>query len=315
MSFKLIPPGRRHGNKVYYAQIAVKGRRIEKSTHTRNKGLARKYAEALEAELYERHVLGRGPAETVADAIERYIAFRRPSTADRKYLDSLRAHAGKTLLDQVTQATFDHAAQVLYPGRAPETWNRQVYTPLQAALRHSGVNVMVRRPKLKKPRNRGVSKEAAQLLIGNAGDSDLAALLTVLFYTGCRIGEAISLTPERVDLQNKRLCFDLSKTDEDSWRPMHPEVFLALANLPERLDRVFRWQTTSGPRKPLRALCKRLGITVTPHMARHSFATWLADSGANMRDIMEAGGWSDHKSVLRYVGTDLERVRKVVEKL
>ena len=29
MSIKLIPPGKRHGNKVYYAEIKVKGRRAE----------------------------------------------------------------------------------------------------------------------------------------------------------------------------------------------------------------------------------------------------------------------------------------------
>ena len=62
------------------------------------------------------------------------------------------------------------------------------------------------------------------------------------------IGEALSLTPDRVDLQRRRLCFNLSKTDEDHWRPMHDRVFVALANLPRRDDRVFRWRTTSGPK-------------------------------------------------------------------
>ncbi len=74
-------------------------------------------------------------------------------------------------------------------------------------------------------------------------------------------------------------------------------------------------RTTSGPRKPLSALCRRLGLAFTPHVARHSFATWLVDAGVNLRDVMDAGGWSDHKSVFRYAGSNVERVRKAVNQL
>ena len=217
-------------------------------------------------------------------------------------------------MNAIGQDDFDRAAQALYPGRAAETWNRHVYTPLQAVLGHAGVQIRLRRPKQKRPRNRAVAKDIALILIENASDPDLKALLVLLFYTGCRISEAMSLTPERVDLIGRRICFDVGKTDKDSWRPMHEEVFQALASLPQR-DRIFRWRSTSGHKKPLKALCKKLGIRFTAHMARHSFATWLTDSGASLRDVMDAGGWSDEKSVMRYIGSNVERVRKAVDKL
>lgn len=315
MSIKLIPPGKRHGNKVYYAEIKVKGRRAEISTKTRNAKFAREYAESFEAELWKRHFAGRGETDTVQDAIERYIAFRRPRAQDRKWLDAIRMVIGETLVSDVNQHTFDQTAQFLYPGRAPETWNRQVYTPLQAALRHSGVNLMIRRPRMNKPRQRALSRDLAQLLIDGTNDADLKALLALLFYSGCRIGEAIAITPDRVDLQGLRICFDMSKTDRDHWRPLHKDAAQALSALPPRSDRIFRWKTTSGPRKPLRVLCKKLGVRMTPHDARHSFATWLTEEGASLRDLMDAGGWNDVKSVMRYVGGDVERVRKVVDKL
>ena len=314
MSIKLIPPGRRHDNKVYYAVVTVKRKRREVSTDTRDPRLARRFAEQIETEMYEREVLGSGTPTTVGTAIEDYLAFRRPGQNDRRYLDLLRKWLGKELISEIDQNTFDRAAQALYPGRSADTWNRQVYTPLQAVLGHAGVTLRLRRPKQRKPRNKAVSRDTAHMLIANAGDPDLRALLTLLFYAGCRIGEAITLTTNRVDLVGRRLCFDITKTDRDSWRPMHEKVFEALANLPER-KQVFRWQTSSGPRKPLKALCKKLRITFTPHMARHSFATWLADEGVGLKDVMEAGGWEDYKSVLRYTGSNVERVRKAVDKL
>lgn len=314
MSIKLIPPGQRHGNKVYYAVVTVKGNRREVSTDTRDPRFARRFAEQIEAAMYERDVLGSGAPQTLGNAIDAYIAFRRPGVNDRRYLDTLKRWAGRTLLSDIGQGDFDRAAQALYPNRSAETWNRQVYTPLQSVLGHAGVTIRLRRPKQRKPRNRAVTRHTAELLIANAEDPDLEALLTVLFYTGCRIGEAIALTWARVDMPGRRLCFDVAKADKDSWRPMHEKVFVALANLPER-RRVFRWSTSSGPRKPLKALCQKFGIRFTPHMARHSFATWLADQGVSLKDVMEAGGWEDHKSVLRYTGSNVERVRKAVDKL
>ncbi len=315
MPIKLLAPGTRHGNRFWYAVVTVKGRRCEISTRTRNKSDARRVAEQLEQELWHRRVLGSRPARTVAEGIEAYIAFRTPGRSDRRYLERLKDQLGHLAMDKLGQDHFDTAAQVLYPGCDPGTLNRQAYTPLQSVLRHAGITVRVRRPRQRKPRNRAISREHAELLIANASDPDLAALLTVLFFSGCRIGEAMSLTPDRVDLQRRRIRFNLSKTDEDHWRPMHERVFVALANLPRRDDRVFRWRTTSGPRKPLRALCRRLGLVFTPHVARHSFATWLVDAGVNLRDVMDAGGWSDHKSVFRYVGSNVERVRKAVDQL
>ena len=58
-----------------------------------------------------------------------------------------------------------------------------------------------------------------------------------------------------------------------------------------------------------RALCAQLGLTMTPHMARHSMATWLVQDGVNTATIMEAGGWKDVKSVLRYGRANLAEVR------
>lgn len=313
MPYKLIPPGKRHGNKVYYARISVRGKRAEVSTGTRDKELARRFAEDAERRFYDRHVLGASP-QTVGQAIDAYIAWRRPRIEDERYLLKLKKWLGNKTLSEIGQADIDEAARLLLPNRSAETWNRQVYTPISAVMKHAGIPTAIRRPRQRRPRNKALSRTAAETLIASA-DHDLAVLLTVMFFSGSRITEAISLTWDRVDLNGQRLCFDLGKTDEDHWRPMHPRVFTALANMPNKSGRVFPWRTRSWPSRKMTTLAKSLGITFHPHMARHSFATWLADAGTNMRDIMDAGGWSDHKSVLRYTGGNVERLRSALNKL
>ena len=109
MAIKMLRPGTRHGNKVYYARVSVKGCRAEISTHTSNAQLARRFAEAVERGMFERHALG-GEALTVAQAIDNYIAFRRPALKDERYLLSVRGLLGPRQCDGIAQADFDHTA-------------------------------------------------------------------------------------------------------------------------------------------------------------------------------------------------------------
>ena len=317
MSYKLVPPGKRHGNTVYYARIAVPGKRVEISTHTADKGLAEKYARRYEANLYERYVLGGGEAKTVADAIDLYKAFRRPRKQDEDYLLAIRDLIGSIGVGDVTQAHFDATAQALYPGRSNETWNRCVYTPLQAALRHSGKALLLKRPKQKKPRHRSLTADQRDTLIVAAqADPDLQALLAVMFFTAARISEAIHLTWDRVDLRGKKVCFNVTKQNEDQWRPLHDRVVVALANLPgERKGRVFRWDTRSGPRKAIAGLIRVTGIPFSPHVARHTFGDLIIESGASLRDMMDGGGWKSEKAAMRYTSRRVDRVRRAVDKL
>lgn len=315
MSVKLLPPGTRHGNKVYYARISVKGRRVEISTDTTNKKLAQRFAEQRERELYERHVLGRTTG-TVSAAIDNYIAFRRPKKYDENFLLKIRGLIGKRKLLGIGQEDFDECACVLYPGLSNETWNRNVYTPLQAALHHANVNLRIKRPKQKKPKHRSLTARQRNLLIKNAADPDLKALLTLLFYNGPRISEAINLDCDRTDLRRGIACFDTTKTDEEHWSPLHQKVVVALANLPKRKDgRFFRWKTRSGPKKLIADLCKKTGIYFTPHMARHTFADLLMEKGGSIRDLMDGGRWKDERSALRYTTHRVERVRKAINRL
>lgn len=315
MAIKMLRPGTRHGNKVYYARVSVRGRRVEKSTGTRSPRLARRFAEACERQLYEHYALGGSPM-TVATAIDNYIAFRRPTRRDERFLLSVRRLLGDRETDGIAQADFDFAATELYPGCSNETWNRCVYTPLQAALRHAGVLVMVKRPRQKRPRHRSLTAPMRDVLIANADDADLKALLILLFYAGPRIGEAMNLRRGGIDFEGKRLCFDLTKTDDEHWRPMHPKVAAALRGLPVRQDgRIFRWLTPQGPRRGIRTLCARLGVHFSPHMARHTYADLLMEKGGSLRDLMDAGGWKNGKSALRYTHKNVERVRELVNRL
>lgn len=310
MSIKLYAPGTRKGNKFWVARISVAGLRREISTDQTDEGRALKFAQAAEREFGE----GRSTSKSISALIDSYIAVRRPSKADEAFLLKLRKHFGKR--KSVNQADVEEAARMLYPKRSAATWNRQVFTPLLAVLNHYDVPVKLKRPKMKPVQHRAVSRAVRDTLI-NSATGDLKTLLTIMFYTGARISEAVSLTWDRVDLHAKKLKLTVTKTDQHGWRVMPEKLFLELANRPEesRVGKVLGWATRSGHRKALAKLCKATGIFFTPHMARHTFATLLVDENASLIDVKDAGGWKSLKSVERYVADNVERVRRAVDKL
>lgn len=313
MPYKLIAPGKRK-NKYWYALITVPGHRTERSLGTKDKKQAARRAAQIERDVWESRVSG-GSNETVADAIERYIMFRRPRKDDEQHLINIGAMIGDVALAKVAQKHFDECAINLFPSASPQTRNRHVYTPLQAALRHSGVNILLRRPKQPKPRHRSLTADQRDALIGAATDADLKALLTLMFFTGCRISEAISLTWDCIDLDAESALLDMSKTTREEWVPLHPRIISAFKALPKKRKCVFRWETKSGPRKPIAALCLKTGIKFNPHMARHTFGDLMMENGASLRDLMEAGRWSDAKSAMRYTGRKQDRLRARIETL
>lgn len=83
------------------------------------------------------------------------------------------------------------------------------------------------------------------------------------------------------------------------------------ANAPEPIVRegwVFPWRTKSGVYAWLRPLRQALGVTFTPHMARHSVGKRHNDAGAGLRTIMARLGHQDVKSSIRYQAEDIEVV-------
>lgn len=312
MSIKMLRPGTRHCNKVYYARIAAKRKRVEISCRSANPRLARRFAEDVERRLFERGVTG---GKTVGEAIDAYIVFRRPTRRDEDRLLAIKDLIGERMLEDIVQADFDECARILCPGLSNDTRNRDVYTPLQAAVRHSGKHVPLKRPKLKKPKHRSLSSQQRDIFLKNATDKDLKAFLCLMFFTGCRASEAARLKWEDVDLENAMVRFDMTKTGEEKWCPLHQRAVAALGNLPKDRNKVFRWQTRSGPNRHIRKLVKLTGIKFNPHMARHTFADLFMERGGSLRDLMEAGRWSTPSSAMRYTGKKMERVRKGIAKL
>jgi integrase/recombinase XerC len=172
---------------------------------------------------------------------------------------------------------------------------------------------------------RAVAAQDVLLLIRHALDSPKdkwlglrdSALLTLLYGTGLRISEALSITRHDVEAAHDMLRVT-GKGGKQRDVPLLPLVVQALddylAAQPfglRREDKIFRGQRggVMTPRQAqalLSRLRRAIGLdeSVTPHALRHSFASHLLAGGGDLRTIQEMLGHASLSSTQIYTQVD-----------
>jgi integrase len=193
----------------------------------------------IEAGEFERKP-GRAPT-TFAEAALAYIQAGRR----RRYVMRLAQHFQDTPIAEIGQAEIDAAALVICPWTSPATRNCTVYTPTLAILHMAGANPKIRRPLGAKGRMRtDYLNPADALAVINAADTldaEFGTLLRFLLYTGCRLGEAMALTWDRVDLDRGTAFVSMSKNGDPRTVQLRQDLQDRLRPRCARAGRVFRW--------------------------------------------------------------------------
>jgi integrase len=140
--------------------------------------------------------------------------------------------------------------------------------------------------------------------------------------TGLRIGEILTLTWDRVDLENNLLNVFARKTHKIRPVPLNREARRRLEYwaLGKRNEFVFYNQETGKPFVDLDAgfalACRKSGIEgVTWHTLRHTFASRLVSRGVDIVTVQQLLGHSTVTVTMRYTHTNLDSKRSAVAKL
>lgn len=160
-------------------------------------------------------------------------------------------------------------------------------------------------------------------------------ILEVLFSTGLRVSELVSLDRDQIDLERRefgvvgkgrklRVVFLSERaviwlerylnSREDLWSP----VFIRYSgSIPDITDdgESMRLTTRSVQRIVDKYARKaKLSVKLTPHGIRHSFATDLLNNGAGLRDVQELLGHKNISTTQIYTHVTQPQLRKVHEK-
>ena len=184
-------------------------------------------------------------------------------------------------------------------------------------------------PRTRAPRRprtlpRPASPDDAMALAEDAGDAatqpwigarDLAILL-LLYGSGLRVAEAMSLTARALPLGSALRV--TGKRNKPRVVPLIPavrkgiETYVRICPWPIRGDSPLFVGARGGPlnpdlvRRAVAAARKRLNLpdSLTPHALRHSFATHLLARGADLRSLQELLGHASLSSTQIYTGVD-----------
>lgn len=150
------------------------------------------------------------------------------------------------------------------------------------------------------------------------------ALLEFLYSTGARVSEAASLKLENIDLISG-VARVRGKGRKERLLPLgDPAVMRIKEYLDMRTDKnqylfINNRQTTltdRGIRKIVSKYIKKTAfkLHVSPHTFRHSFATHLLQSGADLRSVQELLGHSSIATTTVYTHLTIGNLKKVYEK-
>jgi len=165
-----------------------------------------------------------------------------------------------------------------------------------------------------------------QLPQGNSfEDTRDRLLVTLLYHTGIRRAELLQLQVEDVDLVTMQMKVK-GKRSKERLVPFAPSLRDELrAYLPLRAERVgagplfVREDGRPLPARSMYTIVHRLMAPLTqlekrsPHVLRHTFATHLAEAGADLNAIKELLGHSSLASTQVYTHTRIEHLKKVYQ--
>ena len=210
---------------------------------------------------------------------------------------------------------------------------RSFFRHLERAGLASGAAVQaVRSPKIPHSLPRPLSERDALRVMAEAGEDSRkwiaarnAALITLLYGTGLRISEALSLKRSDVPLADRITIIGKGRKERvvpviDAVRdaaaayirvcPYNPgkngPLFVSIKGAP---------MTAREAQRIMQELRSRLGLSpsATPHALRHSFATHLLQNGGDLRAVQELLGHASLSTTQKYTEVEERRVMAIYE--
>lgn len=187
-------------------------------------------------------------------------------------------------------------------------------------------------PKVKKHLPKAISEQDVERLLAEPTKSDSpkalrdSALLEVLYATGMRVTELVSLNVQDVDLEAGTI-YCIGKGDRERVVPIYDHAAQILSNyliggrphLVRSQDEQALFLNHRGERLTRQGLwliikhyVDAIGIEseVTPHTLRHSFATHMLHGGAKLRDVQKLLGHANISTTQVYTQVTRDHLRE-----
>ncbi|MCB1420854.1 MAG: site-specific integrase [Notoacmeibacter sp.] len=304
---------KRPNSPYWIARGTIDGRRIERSTGESDKAAAKRALTGIIAELTAA-AIDPETGITFAQAAALYLDHKPRARS----IDRLILHFGDMPVADIRNAEMRRAANMIFTNAAPATIRRQLYTPVKAILNLAAEDELCQPPRFKSPA--GGAKRTVFIMpdegnriieaLGADPNPHMAVIATFLLGQGSRVGETLALDGRDVSLEGKFAILRDTKNGEERRVTLTARTVAALSTLPTvgKAGPVFRRK--DGSRFPMsdsyggqikyavRRAVDRAGLDparVTPHIFRHSWATWFYAQTRDVVRLAHEGGWKSQE--------------------
>lgn len=322
----------------WYLDYAVDGRRVRKRV-----GKSKRLAELALADVevkIERKELGfqtkdRGFTEFVQD----YLGYSKSNKARQSYerdtfiIKNFTEFLKADKLSAITPAKLEaYKVHRRESGAKLTTVNRELNTIKAMLNKAVAWGFLPENPaksvqKFREPRRqvRYLSKDEVRTIL-KAADDRLRPILEAFLHTGLRRDELIHLTWADIDLKNRALTVQA----KDGWHPkdyearhipLTPRLLKVLQEVPRGEGFVFPNGHGAAMNgivlgRTFRVLLRRCGIKgASIHTLRHTFASHLVMSGADLYTVQKLLGHSSIKTTEIYAHLAPDYLRSALERL
>ncbi len=164
-----------------------------------------------------------------------------------------------------------------------------------------------------------ISKEKIKQMIELTENLKHKLIIKLLYSSGLRLQELINLKRKNIDFEIGILNVRKGKGNKDRITLISESLKLDLlkyySNNIFNTEYIFEGRkgkyTKKSVQKVLDLAGKKIGIKVTPHMLRHSFATHLLEAGTDIRHIQKLLGHSDLSTTEIYTHVSTKDLSKI----
>lgn len=302
-------------NGIYYVKVERHGRRIVRSTGSRNEEAAQEFHDRFVADLWRETRLGDRPKYTWGEAVARWLSEnpkKKSISTDKLRLSWLSKEIGAT--KPLASITND-AVERLIGARLRNKWKGKSVTTSTVNRTMAALSVVLRSAKkwgwldsvphirhLDEPKKRiaFLTRDEVNRLIVEL-PQNLAEIAAFAVLTGLRENNILGLQWRDVDLE-RSVCWvhgDEAKAGKSISVPLSPDAVSVLrmrVGHKQPFGPLTRVSNHGWYRARKRASLPRLRF----HDLRHTWASWHTMNGTPKSVLQELGGWSDSRMVERY---------------
>lgn len=185
--------------------------------------------------------------------------------------------------------------------------------------------VYIERPPKPAPRDRRLTRPEGEKLLASADIPHVALAIALMLGTGARAGAILGLTWDRVDFERRQIQYadpdDTARRKGRATVPMTESLRQRLqAARPDAVTPFvveYAGRRVKSIKRGFARTVERAGLTdVSPHVLRHTAASWLAEAGVPMTEIAAVLGHSDSRMTERvYAKFSPTRLRSAISHL